>query len=973
MKQIRNFRKSIKLQKFDGGGLQMSADAGAFQSGVSGAGAGPSMDSSEGPGGVNEGGAGNSGSATKVAGAAAGGLGAMSTLVFNNPSSTNIAGNIGEEAAKYAGIGLGVGAAFGPIGMAVGAGIGAIGGGIRGYFNADQAKKDRKKRQIVEHDYTVAADFANRSQESSRKRANELYDWNSGVYKQSSAIGGRVMQLSDPMKYGAYNQRGVNEMQTMRKGGIKKYPTGGSTKPVNSELEKGEPFMLPDGNIMMVPDSAPTHQQGGVKLNLPEYTKILGDNKMPDGTEFKDYGKKLYKLQNKYQDVLDKDPNTVARKTASLMLKKVDKEYKAAMLLQELQKELKTKDSLAHSYQRPVYHGLDEEERQTAVSDEQFNPNEYKSGGIHIKKSHRGKFTEYLKRTGKTASEAKHSKDPRVRKMATFALNAKKWKHPDGGIIQYPGGGSVSENEFMTPKAGNVPSIEPSVTMPDYRFMNMGDTNAQNINWFRDRYKDKKKAAKEYTKRYIPKGASQTVGFDDQDNMYLYNMDKNTEESYGAERKNNGAYVPTMFKQGGIQKYAKGDSISDTPSYWVDWSGNPVSQADYGRGMDFMQSTPGGGSADRKQVQDNLTPIYSYSDYSSKGKGPVANSNQSWQGYSFNNPLGQYTSNTQGSKPGTTPAKGFQDMYGQQPKWQTGLEVAGLAAPMAYNLVQGLSKVKQANASDFYNPYKADIMSALDKNDTDINQLAKDLADNPYDKDIANNPYEQPLMQTTDQLYGRKYDINPLLSEIRTGNRIADSNAANYSRTPGEMLNRMSGNVAQRNQAMAQAYAQKNNIENQWLGEAAGAKSNAINTLMQDRFNNLGRMASSRDQNLMSVASMKQGVAGAKAQALTQLGNQEAGTKLQTYAMNEQAKANRQKAWSEFATNAQDAIKGYMSLKNKQKMDSVRAKVLQDAFQYYNTDPNYLFAVLNSPFMMQGQADYQFSNQPMYQFKNKGK
>jgi hypothetical protein len=47
--------------------------------------------------------------------------------------------------------------------------------------------------------------------------------------------------------------------------------------------------------------------------------------------------------------------------------------------------------------------------------------------GIHIKPSHVGRFTAYKKRTGKTTAQAKKSKSPAVRKMATFAQNAAKW------------------------------------------------------------------------------------------------------------------------------------------------------------------------------------------------------------------------------------------------------------------------------------------------------------------------------------------------------------------------------------------------------------------------------------------------------------------------------------------------------------------------------------------------------------------
>jgi hypothetical protein len=48
---------------------------------------------------------------------------------------------------------------------------------------------------------------------------------------------------------------------------------------------------------------------------------------------------------------------------------------------------------------------------------------------MEIKKSHRGLFTAWKKRTGKTTTEALHSKDKHVRAMAMFAKMAKRgWK-----------------------------------------------------------------------------------------------------------------------------------------------------------------------------------------------------------------------------------------------------------------------------------------------------------------------------------------------------------------------------------------------------------------------------------------------------------------------------------------------------------------------------------------------------------------
>ena len=55
--------------------------------------------------------------------------------------------------------------------------------------------------------------------------------------------------------------------------------------------------------------------------------------------------------------------------------------------------------------------------------------NKGKDSGIHIKKKNRGKFTALKKRTGKSASWFKEHGTPAQKKMAIFALNARKWKH----------------------------------------------------------------------------------------------------------------------------------------------------------------------------------------------------------------------------------------------------------------------------------------------------------------------------------------------------------------------------------------------------------------------------------------------------------------------------------------------------------------------------------------------------------------
>ncbi len=71
--------------------------------------------------------------------------------------------------------------------------------------------------------------------------------------------------------------------------------------------------------------------------------------------------------------------------------------------------------------------------RKTLRSVEQFK----KGNKIHIKKENRGKFTDYCggKVTSECIAKGKSSPNPAIRKRATFAANARKWKHQSGGQI----------------------------------------------------------------------------------------------------------------------------------------------------------------------------------------------------------------------------------------------------------------------------------------------------------------------------------------------------------------------------------------------------------------------------------------------------------------------------------------------------------------------------------------------------------
>lgn len=82
-----------------------------------------------------------------------------------------------------------------------------------------------------------------------------------------------------------------------------------------------------------------------------------------------------------------------------------------------------------------------------------------KGGGIHIKPENKGKFTATMKRTGKTAEQLAHSKNPLTRKRAIFAINSRKWKHLFGGTFK----GIATDNSLMVSKDKNANKSKPKL------------------------------------------------------------------------------------------------------------------------------------------------------------------------------------------------------------------------------------------------------------------------------------------------------------------------------------------------------------------------------------------------------------------------------------------------------------------------------------------------------------------------------
>ena len=200
----------------------------------------------------------------------------------------------------------------------------------------------------------------------------------------------------------------------------------------NAEVEKQENAISPDGTFKQF-DGA-SHEDGGIKTNLPQGAIIFSDKLKPKGS--KETFAKLNKVNDtKKEDkiISDKFATKESKATAQLMDSIKNKNSQALFQEQENQKQLeeqKSKEAFANGLYK--YGGVVE----------------YKDGGIHIKPSKVGSFTRFAKKHGMGVQEAashvlahKESFSSSIVKKANFAHNAAGWKHEEGGMQYYPNGG----------------------------------------------------------------------------------------------------------------------------------------------------------------------------------------------------------------------------------------------------------------------------------------------------------------------------------------------------------------------------------------------------------------------------------------------------------------------------------------------------------------------------------------------------
>ena len=107
------------------------------------------------------------------------------------------------------------------------------------------------------------------------------------------------------------------------------FPMGGRIPYPNAELEQGEVYKTPDGNIEEIKDKASlSHKNGGVPGQYEPGTQVLGKLKdKQTGMKFKEIGQKIAAQKRKLNKLRDENKNTLTQNAIKAMDQKLNKEF----------------------------------------------------------------------------------------------------------------------------------------------------------------------------------------------------------------------------------------------------------------------------------------------------------------------------------------------------------------------------------------------------------------------------------------------------------------------------------------------------------------------------------------------------------------------------------------------------------------------------------------------------------------------
>lgn len=123
------------------------------------------------------------------------------------------------------------------------------------------------------------------------------------------------------------------------------------------------------------------------------------------------------------------------------------------------------------------------------------------------------------------------------------------------------------------------------------------------------------------------------------------------------------------------------------------------------------------------------------------------------------------------------------------------------------------------NIGDIIGNIASGISNTLGK----LSPVISNLIAKPERFDTVYNPY---AMQIADVMGKRRYDINPALEQIRQNQAITNYNMDQLSPTTGAGMAYRLQNAVNTNRAISDLYSQKNNIDNQYIGDYANTLNN---------------------------------------------------------------------------------------------------------------------------------------------------
>ena len=189
--------------------------------------------------------------------------------------------SVGESALSYGATGATLGSFAGPVGTIVGGALGAGYGAVKGWM--DKNKMDKAQEE---------ANFNIKNRKLYRQMNTNVNRGNSGVnnsQKMQFADGGMYLNQDDPN--------------------------------ANAELELQETFQLPDGTVGNV--DGPSHESGGIQVDLPEGTRIWSDKLKHNGRTFAKHTKPITSKIAKLEKQIEENPvNSDAKKNTVMLLNK---------------------------------------------------------------------------------------------------------------------------------------------------------------------------------------------------------------------------------------------------------------------------------------------------------------------------------------------------------------------------------------------------------------------------------------------------------------------------------------------------------------------------------------------------------------------------------------------------------------------------------------------------------------------------